>query len=473
MRIHNCQPAPSYPHSDPLLGIDWTMTLMRKAQANETLQWFHGLYTEVGNTHWNNNLGTWNLTTNEPENVKAILATQFESWPIASLRLRFGLLALGPHAIFSTNGHEWQEARAMIRPSFVRNQIADFECIEKHMCNFLARLPSDGSKIDLQDLLYDFTMDTSTDFMFGYSTNTLVKPSPEALEFIESFTYSLFTAANRGRAGWVAFWLPNKKLNDAVWKCKRFIDHYMEEALAEGKPKASYVFMNQMVESGASHEYIRDQLLAMILGGRDTTASTLSALFWTLARRPDVVEKLRAEITKELGDEAPTWETLKNMSYLNMVLKEALRLWPPVASNFRCANKDVVLPKGGGPDGQSPVFVPKGSGCRWVTWSMHRRKDLYEEDAEEFRPERWETLRTSWEYVPFSGGPRICIGQQFAWTMMSYLVARVFQTFRAIEARDDREMAIKLGVTTSLPNGCWVSLASVTTEATPCHVVQT
>jgi cytochrome P450 len=122
------------------------------------------------------------------------------------------------------------------------------------------------------------------------------------------------------------------------------------------------------------------------------------------------------------------------------------------------ANKDVVLPKGGGPDGQSPLFVPKGTNCRWILYSLHRRKDLYGEDAEEFRPERWETLRISWEYVPFSGGPRACIGQQFALTQMSYLVARVFQTFESIEASDDRPMQFSVSSSTSLINGCWASL---------------
>lgn len=221
--------------------------------------------------------------------------------------------------------------------------------------------------------------------------------------------------------GWIAFWIPNRKLDEAVKTCKRFIDGYVSRAVAEGKPKAgSYVFMHEMISSGASPEYVRDQLLAMILAGRDTTAGTLSALFWTLARRPDVVSRLRAEVLQRFGDDQPTWEGLKDMKYLNHVLKEgmseqpqppfllcgstsqhaytspALRLWPPVAANFRAANKDVVLPRGGGPDGKSPLFVPRGTGCRWSTWSMHRRRDLYGEDAEEFRPERWDTLRPSY-----------------------------------------------------------------------------
>jgi len=71
----------------------------------------------------------------------------------------------------------------------------------------------------------------------------------------------------------------------------------------------------------------------------------------------------------------------------------ALRLWAPVVTNMRTANRDTVLPRGGGPDGQAPLFVPKGTSCRFVLYSLHRRKDVYGDDAEEFRPERWDNLR--------------------------------------------------------------------------------
>ncbi|KND89795.1 Cytochrome P450 [Tolypocladium ophioglossoides CBS 100239] len=130
---------------------------------------------------------------------------------------------------------------------------------------------------------------------------------------------------------------------------------------------------------------------------------------------------------------------------------------------MRAANKDTVLPKGGGPDGQAPLFVPKGTSCRFTLYSLHRRKDVYGDDAEQFRPERWDTLRTtrSWGYVPFSGGPRICIGQQFALTMMLYLTTRFFQTFDKIEARDELPMVQQASATIKLLHGCWVSLTPV------------
>ncbi|KAF7548761.1 hypothetical protein G7046_g8566 [Stylonectria norvegica] len=444
MRVHKTSPAAVYPHRDRLLGTDWIVDMARAARTHSILQTWQRLFASVGSTYWAHNVGAWIVMTNEPDNVKALLSTRFEAWPVGGVRQKVIVMALGPRGIFAVNGREWQHARAMIRPSFVRNQIADLECTRRHVDNFLRRIPRDGAAVDLQELLYMFTMDVSTDFMFGYSTRTLVKPSPDALAFTRSFDYALLSASYRSRLGWIAFLLPNRKLSQSVATCTRFIDRYVAEALAEqGKHRERpYVFMNEMLESGASHDYIRDQLLAMILGGRDTSASTMSSLFWVLARRRDVMVKLRREVDG-LEGRRPTWEELKEMKYLNMILKETLRLWAPVVTNLRQASHDTVLPKGGGPDGQSPLFVPKGTGCRWSLHSLHRRKDVFGDDADEFCPERWETLRTTWEYLPFSGGPRICIGQQFALTQMAYLVTSVVQTLGDVRAVDEAEEMVQ------------------------------
>lgn len=96
-----------------------------------------------------------------------------------------------------------------------------------------------------------------------------------------------------------------------------------------------------------------------------------------------------------------------------MLIVLALRLYPVTPVNSRGAMKDTVLPLGGGEDGKSPVFVPKGGLVQWSVYALHRRKDFYGEDAEEFKPERWYTYRPGWEYLPFNGGPRICIGREY------------------------------------------------------------
>jgi cytochrome P450 len=91
-----------------------------------------------------------------------------------------------------------------------------------------------------------------------------------------------------------------------------------------------------------------------------------------------------------------------------------LRLYPSVPLNGRDAVRDTVLPTGGGPDEQSPVFIRKGMTVEYSVYQLHRRKDLYGEDAEEFRPERWgeQKVGRGWEYLPFNGGPRICLGRK-------------------------------------------------------------
>jgi cytochrome P450 len=110
---------------------------------------------------------------------------------------------------------------------------------------------------------------------------------------------------------------------------------------------------------------------------------------------------------------------------------------------------------------------------------MHRRKDIYGENSDEFFPERWESLRPGyvlislktgrnqetrlltgyrWQYLPFNGGPRICIGQQFALTEASYCIVRILQTFKAIEKRDDSLLSERITVTVSVRPGTLVGL---------------
>lgn len=83
--------------------------------------------------------------------------------------------------------------------------------------------------------------------------------------------------------------------------------------------------------------------------------------------------------------------------------------------NLRIAQKTTWLPRGGGPDGCAPLLVRRGTGVGFLPYYLHRRKDLYGEDAHEFRPERWEgseLANISWGYIPFNGGPRLCLGSE-------------------------------------------------------------
>lgn len=92
----------------------------------------------------------------------------------------------------------------------------------------------------------------------------------------------------------------------------------------------------------------------------------------------------------------------------------ALRLYPPVPLNARTSVKDTTIPVGGGPDGLSPIFIPKGTTVSYSVWAMHRRTDLWGPDAAKFNPDRWAGGKMrGWQYLPFNGGPRICLGRKY------------------------------------------------------------
>lgn len=142
-----------------------------------------------------------------------------------------------------------------------------------------------------------------------------------------------------------------------------------------------------------------------------------------------------------------------------------MRCHPPVPLNSRVANTDTTLPRGGGPDGKSPLFVPKGGVLTWNVYAYHRQKDVWGDDAEEFRPERWlgeegrSIARQGWVYLPFNGGPRVCLGQQYALTEAGYVTARVCQEFKNIECRhESKEWREVISLVVSNRGGATVSL---------------
>ena len=147
-----------------------------------------------------------------------------------------------------------------------------------------------------------------------------------------------------------------------------------------------------------------------LLAGRDTTASLLSFLFLMFAHHPDVFNKLRNLVLEDFGTyEHPkniSFSTLKSCSYLQWCLNETLRLFPTVPLNSRRSIVDTTLPRGGGPDGKSPVFVPKGTEVNYSVYAMHRNKAIWGPNADKFDPERWNGYKSGFEYLPFNGGPR-------------------------------------------------------------------
>jgi len=230
-----------------------------------------------------------------------------------------------------------------------------------------------------------------------------------------------------------------------------FVNQYVEEALSltaeELEEKTSrdegYTFLHAIAAYKRDRKVLRDQIISVLLAGRDTTACTLTWTIYELSLQPKIVAKLRKEIIEHVGlERTPTYENLKNMKYLQHIMNETLRLYPTVPFNVRMALTDTTLPTGGGPDGTLPIGILKGTPIGYSPLVMHRRPDLYPPpesgfpDIEKFVPERWdEWTPKTWTYIPFNGGPRICVGQQFALTEMGYTLVKLFQRFEGLENR--------------------------------------
>ncbi|KAL9055640.1 MAG: hypothetical protein Q9162_003450 [Coniocarpon cinnabarinum] len=333
---------------------------------------------------------------------------------------------------------------------FIKDRVSDLNCFERHTSVLLSLLGGQGQIVDLRDLFFRFTLDAATDFILGKSTDSLHNAQSQ---FAYSFGRVQHIQALIARIGAFKAFLPKKELKQNVEVINDFVQPYIDAALAlspeelekRSKTDEGYTFLHAIAAYTRDPKVLRDQLVNVLLAGRDTTACTLSWLFWELSHNPAIIADLRREILDSIGPtRAPTYEDLKNMRLVNASLHEVLRLYPVVPFNIRYALKDTQIPRGGGPHGDQPVGMPKDTQFGYSTHYMHLTSDIYPPTSEAFpppelfAPRRWENWTPPpWTYLPFNGGPRICVGQNFALMEMSYTLVRILQRFSRIEPRMD------------------------------------
>jgi cytochrome P450 len=188
---------------------------------------------------------------------------------------------------------------------------------------------------------------------------------------------------------------------------------------------------------GFSDKEIRDQVMTLMFAGHDTSTSTLTFMMHELARHPDVVEKLWEEQDRALGDAPPDIDTLeREMPYLDMVLDEVLRLYPPAWIGPRRAVRDFEF---------NGYGVKRSAYVNYCSWASHRIPEVFPE-PEAFIPERFTRERKAalprGAYVPFGGGRRICIGKRFGQTEVK-LVATMFLQRLRLDAMPGRTMTVR------------------------------
>lgn len=376
--------------------------------------------------------------------------------------------------IFTTDGTMWHNSRQLIRPQFIKDRVSDLHTFEKHVSVLLPLLSNSGEQpVNLVDIFFRYTLDAATDFLLGSSVQSLEKSE---VRFADAFADVQHVQAMIARTGPFNRFVPRKKFHAQLKVMDDFIQPFIDQTLRlspdelekKSKSDEGYTFLHALASFTRDPKVLRDQLAAVLLAGRDTTAMTLSWLFYELSCRPAIVSKLRQEILHTIGTERPpTYADLKSMKYLTHTINETLRLYPIVPYNVRVALKDTSLPRGGGKDGLDPVGILSGTPIGYSTLGMQRRADIYPPASDkfahylEFQPERWEHWTPKmWTYIPFNGGPRICIGQQFALTEVAYTTVRILQRYQGMRNCMARPPGLKADIVLQPSDGVDVAFFS-------------
>ncbi|KAH6621104.1 cytochrome P450 [Chaetomium sp. MPI-SDFR-AT-0129] len=405
------------------------------------------------------------LMTQEPEHIKTILTGKFREYGKGERFHEIWSPFLGD-SIFTTDGQQWSDSRALIRPMFVKDRVRDLEIFDRWTMTLIEKLPASGQTVDMMDLFYRMTLDVTTDFLLGGSVNSLNNPKHEfvaAFQEVQRIQMLLTILAPLRSI------IPTYRYKRGIRILERFVSPFIARTLSlspseldklSQSDNKDLTFLHQIARTTRDPKIIRDQLMAVLIAGRDTTAATLSWTVYELARQPRVWARLRADVLNTVGrHNAPTYEDLKGLTFLTHTLNETLRMYPAVPYNLRAALQDTTLP---GREGQPDIGVLKGDIVVYSTLAMQRRRDLYPEEwatakVEEkgrglavdeevggladpgvFCPERWERWTPkAWTYVPFNGGPRICVGQNFAMTEMAFTLVRLLQKYERLEYRGD------------------------------------
>ena len=337
--------------------------------------------------------------------------------------------------IFTQRGERWRHSRALLRPQFSRDQIADMDLEERHVNTLSAMIKTgpDGwtNVVDLQPMFLKMTFELMTEFLYGHMPSQVgqMTNAPDAEEFGYHFDAGkgfLFTRLALGKLYWLH---RSSAFSRHAEKIHQYVDFYIRAKLQheqmksttkqesqEPATKRKFVLLDELYKLTSNAQEIRGETLNVLSAGRDTTASLLSWIFYFLSRYPRVFERLRAIILAEIGTDTSdiTFAKLKSCQYLQHCINEALRMTGIVPALERECLEDVVLPRGGGPDRTKPVFLPKGGRVVVVLYAMHQLRDIWGDDPDEFRPERWEDRKPGFDFIPFGGGPRKCIGRELA-----------------------------------------------------------
>ncbi|KAL5721501.1 hypothetical protein ACHQM5_005140 [Ranunculus cassubicifolius] len=429
------------------------------------------------------------VVTADPRNLEYLLKTKFVNFPKGEY-FRNTVQDLLGDGIFSADDETWRKQRKTASIEFhsseFRNMTAEslIELVHSRLLPVLEDSVETSSSLDLQDVLLRLTFDNVCMIAFGVDPGCLSPGLPE-IPFAKAFEEATEVTVLR-------FFTPT-----FVWRVLRYFDIGSERKLKrsitqvhefantvirtrkkelslESNEKVSRsdlltVFMRSKDEQGKSFQdkFLRDICVNFILAGRDTSSVALSWFFWLLGKHPEVENKILEEIheivsqrenvpeiEEDKGDLVFKPHEVKKMEYLQAALSEALRLYPSVPLDHKEVLNDEVFPDG--------TILKKGTKVIYAIYAMGRMETIWGPDCREYKPERW--LRdkkfmseSAYKFTAFNGGPRLCLGKDFAYYQMKFVAASIIYRY-GVKIDENHLVVPKLALTMYLKNGLKVTL---------------
>lgn len=349
----------------------------------------------------------------------------------------------------------WKRQRRIMSPVFHKKCIDSFFELMLHLSEQLAnQIAQQPQGVDVHKHFNELTMDIATKALFG------TEISKEKTDIIlAGFKTMLSELVRRSSGVSLPMWVPspaNNQLKKAIQQQTDIVVEIINERIANpGHTMLDLLLQAKDHETGEAMnmQQLVDEVKVFFVAGTETSANTLTWVLYTLSQHPEAAQKLRHEVDQVLQGEAPTLTNLEQLSYLDQVIKESMRLYPPAWVSSRTNENDDVL---------AGYQVPAGSNVFYSAYMLHRNPCYWEQPLS-FIPERFAPENISKEqlqaFVPFGAGPRKCIGDRFALMEIKLVLIKLMQKFNwQLQAGFTPEPMF--GGTLQPANGMWMDFAT-------------
>lgn len=391
----------------------------------------------------------------DPKVIEEILSSQKHIDKANEYDMLHGWLGTG---LILSSGKKWQQRRKIITPAFHFKILEQFvDVMEKHAETFVGKLKSfDGQKIDIFSIISLYTLDVICESAMGYELNAQLDDTSEYVKAVKEITGIYFKRMydSRKRINFIYKFtsmyqrekVVTKKLQDFTLTVINARRKYWKELGKNEKLQSSVddfgvkkktAFLDLLLQSKIDgvlldDTSIREEVDTFMFAGHDTTSTAISFALLNLAKNPEI-QQLVFEESKEVfencSERTASMQDLNKMVYLEKVIKESLRLFPPVPSYSRKFREDVVL---GG------YTFPANVSTKIQIYAMARDPNLFSNPLK-FDPSRFDDDMNIklFSYVPFSAGPRNCIGQKFGMLEIKSIITKIIRDFRILVDKED------------------------------------